>query len=88
MIKPCICYTFNSFLQITGGDNIELRYRAEVLMAVLMSRLKEMAETELGYRVSSVVMVVPADFTRSQLQAMSNTAMIAGLKVAKFLTSG
>ena len=60
-------------------------YSPQELSAVILGRLKTMAEEHLGCDVSEAIITVPAYFDDSQRQATRDAGRIAGLKVARII---
>ncbi|TDI31907.1 MAG: molecular chaperone DnaK [Acidobacteria bacterium] len=60
-------------------------YSPQELSAVILGRLKAMAEEHLGCDVSEAIITVPAYFDDSQRQATRDAGRIAGLKVARII---
>ncbi|MCZ6834053.1 MAG: molecular chaperone DnaK [Acidobacteria bacterium] len=77
---------------ITEAVNGDVRIRIldkdhspQELSAVILGRLKAMAEEHLGNDVSEAIITVPAYFDDSQRQATRDAGRIAGLKVARII---
>ncbi|MCZ6601209.1 MAG: molecular chaperone DnaK [Acidobacteria bacterium] len=77
---------------ITEAVNGDIRIRIfdkdhspQELSAVILGRLKAMAEEHLGNDVSEAIITVPAYFDDSQRQATRDAGRIAGLKVARII---
>ncbi|XP_060112570.1 heat shock 70 kDa protein-like [Heteronotia binoei] len=77
--------------QVVGGEErvqVKVSYRGgekafypEEISAMVLSRLKQVAEAYLGRPVSQAVITVPAYFNDAQRQATIDAAAIAGLKL-------
>mgnify|MGYP001058521434 CR=1 FL=1 len=60
-------------------------YSPPEIAAMLLAKLKEMAEEHLGDEVSEAIITVPAHFDDSQRQATKDAGRIAGLKVSRII---
>ena len=77
---------------ITGGpdDYVKVKvgdkeYTPPEISARILRKLKEAAESYLGYKVNKAVITVPAYFNDSQRQATKDAGQIAGLEVARII---
>ncbi|KAL3694579.1 hypothetical protein R1sor_008230 [Riccia sorocarpa] len=61
----------------------ERHFAAEEISAMLLAKLKEIAESFLQHPVTECVVTVPANFTLSQRQATANAGLSAGLNVLR-----
>ncbi|PRP85729.1 heat shock 70 kDa protein-like [Planoprotostelium fungivorum] len=83
------------FKVVSGRDDrplIEVQYQgqqrlftAEEVSAMVLTKMKETAETFVGHSVRDVVVTVPAYFNDSQRQATKDAASIAGLNVVRIM---
>ena len=76
------------------GDRIkvEVTYKGEVkqfspeeISAMILSNMKETAESFLGHKVTKAVVTVPAYFNDSQRQATKDAGVIAGLEILRII---
>ena len=72
--------------------NIEVQFRGETkvfspeeISAMVLGKMKEIAESFLGQDVSDCVVTVPAYFNDSQRQATKDAGVIAGLNVLRII---
>jgi molecular chaperone DnaK len=76
-------------VEAANGDvRIRIRehdYSAQEISAMVLARLKEMAEEHLQAEVNEAIITVPAYFDDSQRQATKDSGRIAGLKVARII---
>jgi molecular chaperone DnaK (HSP70) len=63
----------------------ERDYSPQEISAIILSRLKEMAQQQLGHSVSRAVITVPAYFSDAQRQATREAGEIAGLDVVRII---
>ncbi|MEE9293265.1 MAG: molecular chaperone DnaK [Acidobacteriota bacterium] len=78
-----------SIVEAPNGDvRIRVRdkdYSSQEISAMILGRLREMAEDYLQSEVSEAIITVPAYFDDSQRQATKDAGRIAGLKVARII---
>ncbi|MGH9389467.1 MAG: Hsp70 family protein, partial [Vicinamibacteria bacterium] len=78
--------------ELTEAPNGDVRIRVQgkdyspsEISAIVLARLKEMAEDYLGGEVSEAIITVPAYFDDSQRQATKDAGKIAGLDVRRII---
>ncbi|MEQ8705888.1 MAG: molecular chaperone DnaK [Phaeodactylibacter sp.] len=81
-----------SSYKIAKGDNDTIRvdidgrmYTAQEISAMVLQKMKKVAEDFLGSEVTEAVVTVPAYFNDSQRQATKEAGEIAGLKVSRII---
>lgn len=72
------------------GIQVEIKgekktFAPEQISAMVLTKMKEIAETFLGETVTDAVVTVPAYFNDAQRQATKDAGVIAGLNVARIL---
>jgi len=77
---------------IVGADNDDIRVRVRgkdysppELAAIVLTKMKEIAEEYLGEEVTDAVITVPAYFDDAQRQATKDAGRIAGLNVQRII---
>jgi molecular chaperone DnaK (HSP70) len=63
----------------------ERKYTPQEISAIILSRLKEIAQAQLGRTIRKAVITVPAYFSDTQRQATREAGEIAGLEVARII---
>jgi L1 cell adhesion molecule like protein len=74
--KPMIVVTFK-------GE--EKKFQAEEISSMVLIKMKEIAESYLGKKVSNAVVTVPAYFNDAQRQATKDAGTIAGMNVQRII---
>ena len=74
--KPAICVDFKGETK---------RFSPEEISSMVLTKMKETAESYLGKKVVDVVVTVPAYFNDSQRQATKDAGTIAGLNVVRII---
>ena len=85
-------YPFKVTSDKDGSCYIEVEYKGEVkkfhpeeISAMVLTKMKEVAEAYLGQTVKKAVITVPAYFNDSQRQATKDAGAIAGLEVLRII---
>ncbi len=78
--------------KVVKGDNNSVRvdidgrpYTAQEISAMVLQKMKKVAEDFLGHEVTEAVVTVPAYFNDSQRQATKEAGEIAGLKIKRII---
>ncbi len=70
------------YVKIQIGDK---KHTPQEISAKILRKLKESAESYLGYKINKAVITVPAYFNDAQRQATKDAGQIAGLEVARII---
>ena len=74
--KPCIAVKYKGEVK---------KFYPEEISSMVLTKMKETAETYLGESVKNAVITVPAYFNDSQRQATKDAGAIAGLNVMRII---
>ncbi len=76
-----------------GNPRVQVEYKGETktyspeeISAMILQKMKEVAETFLGTKVRNAVVTVPAYFNEGQRQSTKDAGTIAGLNVARIIS--
>ncbi|KAL1806635.1 hypothetical protein ACET3Z_029703 [Daucus carota] len=70
---------------VVNYRGVEKRFSPEELSAMVLCKMKKIAEEYLGREIKNAVVTAPAHFSDSQRQATKDAARIAGLNVLRIL---
>lgn len=70
--------------QVTYKDEVK-EFRPEEISAMVLTKMKEIAEAYLGFEVKKAVVTVPAYFNDAQRRATKDAGLIAGLTVERII---
>ncbi len=71
-------------IEVTYQENVK-RFTPEEISAMVLTKMKEIAEAYLGQTVKDAVITVPAYFNDSQRQATKDAAIISGLNPLRII---
>ena len=72
------------YVKVNAGGQ-DKKFAAEEVSAMVLSKMKEIAESYLGKNVTHAVVTVPAYFNDAQRQATKDAGIIAGLTVLRII---
>lgn len=72
------------YIQVLVGEDVR-EFAPEEISAMVLGKMKELAESYLKRKVTKAVITVPASFNKAQRQATKDAGKIAGLDVKRIL---
>uniref|UniRef100_A0A8W8LHS9 78 kDa glucose-regulated protein n=1 Tax=Magallana gigas TaxID=29159 RepID=A0A8W8LHS9_MAGGI len=72
------------YIQVLVGEEVT-EFAPEEISAMVLGKMKELAESYLKRKVTKAVITVPASFNKAQRQATKDAGKIAGLDVKRIL---
>ena len=72
-------------IQVNVGDSGTKSFTPEEISAMVLGKMRDIAEGFLGKKVTNAVVTVPAYFNDAQRQATKDAGMIAGLNVMRII---
>ncbi|XP_078150809.1 heat shock 70 kDa protein 4-like [Carex rostrata] len=85
LISRCCNQSVTNDRSMFSVSHEEKLFAPEEIAAMILSKMKEIAEAHLGCKVTKAVVSVPACFSDSQRQAIKDAGVIAGLDVMQLL---
>ena len=76
-------YTTTLGILVDNGYSTEKTFTPEEVSAMILGKMKEVAESYLGEKVTNAVVTVPAYFNDAQRAATKDAGTIAGLNVLR-----
>ena len=72
-------------IQVNVGESGKKNFAPEEISAMVLGKMRDIAEGFLGEKVTNAVVTVPAYFNDAQRQATKDAGMIAGLNVMRII---
>lgn len=72
-------------VEVDIGSDTKRMFAAEEISAMVLGKMKEVAEAYLGKKITNAVVTVPAYFNDAQRQATKDAGVIAGLNVMRII---
>ena len=72
------------YVEVTLGGKRK-QFSPEEVSAMILSKMKEIAETYLGHEINNAVVTVPAYFNDAQRQATKDAGIISGMSVQRII---
>ncbi|PIM98470.1 Molecular chaperones GRP78/BiP/KAR2, HSP70 superfamily [Handroanthus impetiginosus] len=70
---------------VVSSEGERKQFSPEEISSMILTKMRETAESFLGYQIKNAVVTVPAYFNDSQRQATKDAGVIAGLNVLKII---
>ena len=75
----------NPHIEVSVGEKNKQVFAPEEISAMILMRMKEIAEDFLGEKVTKAVVTVPAYFNDAQRQGTKDAGVIAGLNILRII---
>jgi heat shock protein 5 len=74
-----------NFIEVETAPGVKKQFKPEQISAMVLGKMKEIAESFLGKSVSKAVVTVPAYFNDEQRRATKDAGTIAGLEIVRII---